>query len=172
MKALWAAGIERRVNLKMLFNFITIGYVENPIRPEETFFEKILKLPPASLLYYTPANKELFIEKYWDIDPDIQNKSISDDEAIGKFAELFAASVKRRLRSDVPIGTSLSGGLDSSSIVAAIDKLQSVKGLHCTAFTGSFPGFEKDESAFARQVASKFGLPHQIVVVSVKDFIE
>ena len=42
MKALWAAGIERRPNLKMLFNFITIGYVDNPNKPEETFFESIL----------------------------------------------------------------------------------------------------------------------------------
>ena len=41
MKALWAAGVERRPNLKMLFNFITIGYVDNPEQPEETFFENI-----------------------------------------------------------------------------------------------------------------------------------
>ena len=66
MKALWAAGIPRIPNLKMLFNYITIGYVDNPERPEETFFENIFKLPPASTLYFTPATKELIIEKYWD----------------------------------------------------------------------------------------------------------
>jgi len=43
MKALWAAGIERKANLQMLFNYITIGYVDNPERPEKTFFEKDLK---------------------------------------------------------------------------------------------------------------------------------
>ena len=47
MKAFWAAGIERKPNLKMLFNFITIGYTENPDQPEETFFENIYKLPAA-----------------------------------------------------------------------------------------------------------------------------
>lgn len=62
MKALWAAGIERKPNLQMLFNFITIGYVDNPGQPEETFFENIFKLPPASRLYYTPDTKELIIE--------------------------------------------------------------------------------------------------------------
>jgi asparagine synthase (glutamine-hydrolysing) len=68
MKALWAAGIQRKANLQMLFNYITIGYVDNPERPEETFFENIFKLPPASRLYYKPATGELTIEKYWEID--------------------------------------------------------------------------------------------------------
>ncbi len=71
MKALWAAGIpNEKPILKMVFNFITIGYVDNPERPEETFFENIFKLPPASRLYYTPASGELIIEKYWDINTD------------------------------------------------------------------------------------------------------
>ena len=55
MKALWAAGIERRPNQKMLFNFITIGYTDNPANPHETFFENISKLPAATLLKYNPS---------------------------------------------------------------------------------------------------------------------
>ena len=57
MKALWAAGIQRKPNLKMLFNYITIGYVDNPGRPEETFFENIFKLPAASHLYLYSFDK-------------------------------------------------------------------------------------------------------------------
>lgn len=169
IKALWIAGIEKRTNLKMLFNFITIGYVDNPARPEETFFENIFKLPAASLLYYTPANKELIIEKYWDIDTDIQDKKITDEEAIERFSELFSTSIKRRLRSDVSIGTSLSGGLDSSSVVAVINEFDRSSPL--TAFTASFPGFEKDESVFAKQVAIKFNLPHYIVEISDENMV-
>src|SRR5258705_10892604 len=123
MKALWAACIERRPNLQMLFNFITIGYTDNPGRPEETFFENVFKLPAASALYYTPSTNELAIDKYWDIDPDIQDNAISDGQAIEKFNHLFSESVKRRLRSDVAIGTSLSGGPDSSSVVATASRL-------------------------------------------------
>jgi len=175
MKAFWAAGIERKPNLQMLFNFITIGYTDNPGRPEETFFENILKLPAASRLYYTPATHELVIEKYWDIDPYIQNKTISDTEATEKFHHLFSSSVKRRLRSDVAIGTSLSGGLDSSSVLATassfITHLPIAIGTPLTSFTAIFPGFEKDESAFAAQVATQFNCKQHTIEISVNDFV-
>jgi len=170
MKALWASGIKKTANLKMLFNFITIGYVENPERPEETFYENIFKLPPASTLYYTPATGELVIEKYWDINPELQNKEITDVEAIERFQHLFSRSVKRRLRSDVPIGTSLSGGLDSSAVIAVINELQAINYKPQT-FTAAFPGFEKDESAFAKQVADQFGLQQHIVRPCADDVV-
>ena len=70
-------------------------------------------------LKYNFQKAELLLEKYWDINPEKQNKKITDNEAIEQFNHLFTTSVKRRLRSDVAIGTSLSGGLDSSSVVAA-----------------------------------------------------
>ncbi len=70
MKALWAAGVERTPNQKMLFNFITIGYTDNPDQPGETFFENIHKLPPATCLKYNSKTNELLLEKYWDIDPE------------------------------------------------------------------------------------------------------
>jgi asparagine synthase (glutamine-hydrolysing) len=170
MKALWAAGIERKPNLRMLFNFITIGYTDNPGKPEETFFENILKLPAASTLYYTPSTNELLIEKYWDIDPAIQNEKITDNEAQEQFNHLFSQSVKRRLRSDVAIGTSLSGGLDSSSIVATVSAL-TAHNSQLTAFTAIFPGFDKDESAFAAQVAKQFNLQPHTVEITVDDFV-
>lgn len=170
MKAIWATGIPRIANLKMLFNFITIGYLDNPSRPEETFFENLLKLPPASKLFYSPADKELIIEKYWDLDPDLQNKGINEKESIEQFHSLFTASVRRRLRSDVPVGTSLSGGLDSSSIAATIQALGSGNA-HYQCFTAIFPGFEKDELPFAKQVATKFDLQQHTIPVGVEDLI-
>lgn len=167
MKALWAAGIERKPNLRMIFNFITIGYVDNPGKPGETFFEQINKLPPASFLTYNISANELIIEKYWDIDPQLQQE-IPDEEAIEKFNFLFRTSVKRRLRSDVPVGTSLSGGLDSSSVVETINELKSLYELETSnikpqTFTAVFPGFEKDESFFSRQVADEFHLTQHTV---------
>ncbi len=159
MKALWAAGIERKVNLKLLFNYLTIGYVDNPNIPEETFFENISKLPAASFLKYSILNNQFSITNYWDIDVENENKTISDSEAIEKFSFLLQRSIKRRLRSDVPIGTSLSGGLDSSSIIGILSSL-TANSSQLTAFTSVFPGFEKDESAFAKLVANKFHLQH------------
>jgi len=164
MKALWAAGIPRVPNLKMLFNYITIGYVDNPERPEETFFENIFKLPSASTLYFTPASKGLIIEKYWEIDTGFQNTKIADGEAIEQFRTLFSTSVKRRLRSDVSVGTSLSGGLDSSSVVAAT-------GIPLTVFTASFPGFEKDELVYAGKIVQQFGLTQHICSLAADDLV-
>ncbi|MFI5130166.1 MAG: asparagine synthase (glutamine-hydrolyzing) [Chitinophagales bacterium] len=170
MKALWTAGVDRTLNLQMLFNFITIGYTDNPGRPEETFFENVFRLPAASQLYYTPSTNELIIEKYWDIDPAVQNKTINDQDATEQFKHLFTTSVKRRLRSDVAVGTSLSGGLDSSSVVAAASRLTTHHS-PLTSFTATFPGFEKDESHFARQVARQFNLKPYTIEITVNDLI-
>lgn len=159
MKALWAAGVPREHNRKMLFNFLTIGYTGNPADPGETFYTNIRKLPAASCLYYKPGAAEPVIEKYWEIDSNEQQK-ISDHDALEKFDQLLRQSVNRRLRSDVRIGTSLSGGLDSSSIAALIHAA-SYPGL--TAFTATFPGFERDESAHAQQVCHQFGFAHQTI---------
>lgn len=159
MKALWSAGVERKANLKLLFNFLTIGYVDNPNIPEETFFEKIYKLPAASYLKISINNLQPLIEPYWDIDLEYQRKSITDTEAIETFGTLLEKSVKRRLRSDVTIGTSLSGGLDSSSVIATLHSLNDPMA-PMNAFTAVFPGFERDETTFANQVAEKFGLSH------------
>ena len=171
MKALWAAGIERKPNLKMLFNFITIGYVDNPNQPDETFFEKIKKLPAASSLLYKKNQDELIIEKYWDIDLGNTRKNISDDEAIDQFKHLFSLSLKRRLRSDVSVGTSLSGGLDSSSVIATINHLPTSDSQPLT-FTATFPGFENDESAYSKTVADKFNLEQKIVSVTSDDMMD
>jgi asparagine synthase (glutamine-hydrolysing) len=170
MKALWAAGIEKRPNLKMLFNFITIGYTDNPEQPGETFYENISKLPAASFIKFSPVYFNYTIKKYWGIGPEVENKRITDAEAIEQFSLLFSESVKRRLRSDVETGTSLSGGLDSSSVVAIISELKT-ENHKSETFTASFPGFEKDELTYARQVAEKFQLQQHIVNVNGVDLI-
>ena len=171
MKALWAAGISRSPNLKMLFNFITIGYVENPERPEETFDNNILKLPPAhTLTLYTQKKDWLSINQYWKLNPDIEDKTMTDEKAAEQFTELFNRSVNRRSRSDVPIGTSLSGGLDSSSIVAAISEMHPAN-YSRKAFTAGFPGYENDETTYAKQITGKFSLQHFIADIRYEDFL-
>lgn len=172
MKALWAAGIDRRVNLKLLFNFLTIGYVENPNIPEETFFEGINKLPAASFLKYSfdngPSDPPCVVSNYWDIDIESENKMITDADAIDQFGTLLQRSVKRRLRSDVAVGTSLSGGLDSSSIIATLYQITG-QGKQLAAFSSTFPGFEKDESSYAGLIAEKYQLQHFTTTPKVED---
>lgn len=168
MKALWAAGVPRTTNPRMLFNFITIGYTDNPSKPGETFFEGIQKLPAASRLFYSLKTHSLEIEKYWDIDTDEQDVCIKPEEAQEKFRSLLSASVKRRLRSDVSVGSSLSGGLDSSSISCFVRQhIADPSAFHC--YTAHFPGYEKDELARAQQVANHFGFQHHAVTPGSTD---
>jgi asparagine synthase (glutamine-hydrolysing) len=170
MKALWAAGIEKIPNQKMLFNYITIGYVDNPSNPEETFYENIYKLPPASLLKFSSIYFSFAVQHYWDIDLSLENKNITDTQAIEQFNHLFTSSVKRRLRSDVAIGTSLSGGLDSSSITASSFELRNENQVQ-KCFTGIFPGFDKDEVLFSRQIADSFGLQQFTSTVTAEEML-
>ena len=172
MKAIWAAGFQRSPNLKMLFNFITIGYTDNPEVPSETFDSSIKKLPPAHFLKLAVNHAEwLTITKYWEIDPGFEKRKITDEKAIEQFYDLFRTSVRRRLRSDVAIGTSLSGGLDSSSVIALLNEISALN-YKPEAFTASFPGFEKDETVYSMQVAEKFGLKQHLVDVSGEKMIE
>jgi asparagine synthase (glutamine-hydrolysing) len=162
IRSFWAAGIDKIPNRKLIFNFLTIGYTDNPSLPEETFFENILRLPPACWLRYHPDSEELIIENYWDIDLEIVNEKITAEEATQKFTALLHQSIQRRIRSDVPVGSSLSGGLDSSSIAAICSSMgSSVMSHQC--FTASFEGFERDETSFAKQVADQFQLKQHIV---------
>jgi len=170
MKALWAAGIEKIPNQKMLFNYITIGYVDNPSNPEETFYENIYKLPPASLLKFSSIYFSFAIQHYWDIDLSLENKNITDTQAIEQFNHLFTTSVKRRHRSDVAIGTSLSGGLDSSSITASSFELRNENQVQ-KCFTGIFPGFDKDELLFSRQIADSFGMQQFTSTVTAEEML-
>jgi len=167
MKALWAAGLPRVPNRNMLFNFLTIGYTGNPERPGETFFTNIHKLPAANWLRYRPEGNQIDITTYWAIDGRPQVPVPSERQARQKFLELLTASVDRRLRSDVPFGTSLSGGLDSSSIAALSATRQSYK-----TFTAAFPGFDRDEERFALQVARKLNLKPCVVHITGSDLVE
>lgn len=167
MKALWAMGVRKEVNRRLLYNFLTIGYTANPFDPAETFYEGMHKLPPASFMVYAPARQELVIEKYWQVYTEV-NTHITEREAVEQFTHLLAASVTRRLRSDVPIGTSLSGGLDSSALVAFCDKVAAEHYTH-KCFTASFPGFERDELSYAATVARRYNLEHHVVEISTEE---
>lgn len=170
IKAFWAAGLSKSPNRKLLFNFLTIGYTDNPLLAEETFFENICRLPAASWLKYELKDQELRVENYWDIDLLQVNEVISEEEASQKFKELLERSVQRRMRSDVPIGSSLSGGLDSSTIAAICASIDSPMMSH-QCFTASFEKFEKDETALARQVADQFQLKQHTISLGPADLL-
>lgn len=168
MKALWAAGVPKELNDSMLLNYVGLGWVKNPVDLSQTFYKNIVCLPQSHYLQLSLRDGKNEIVQYWDLDKETIS-AISEEEAIEQFQELFLTSVKRRLRSDVAIGTSLSGGLDSSSIIAASYKLQAAS-MSSKCFTASFPGFEKDETAYAKLVANHFQLQQFTTTPTATDF--
>lgn len=171
MKALWAGGVQRSMNNTMLLNYLAPGLTSNPVNPSETFYKDIFKLPAGHYLQLKlnqPAESyTIDIVSYWDIDK-ISISEQSETQTAEELQQLLHTSVKRRLRSDVPLGTSLSGGLDSSSIVAIMQLFLSAP--HA-AFSAVFPGFEKDESAYIKSVIKQFNLQSFTVTPTPQQFI-
>jgi asparagine synthase (glutamine-hydrolysing) len=194
MKALWAAGAPKEYNPTMLFNFISIGYTQNPANPAETFYNGIYKLPARSYLRYHPASGKKEIMRYWDpvrpqdvgvaggskeaasrkgrdnatFNPGAPDKK--ESAVLEEFHSLLSGSVERRLRSDVAIGASVSGGLDSSAILAyGLRQTDSPRAI--PTFSALFPGFEKDESPYVSEVTGYLRQPNYPVTPTVEEFI-
>lgn len=169
MKSLWAAGIERDINQRMLYNYMAFNYTHNIDDEGETFFQNIRNLPPAHYIYLDVRSLQCDIRKYWEID----HGKISDftfERAKQKFQELFYSSVTRRLRSDVTTGTSLSGGIDSSAVLAAIDQID--KDHQHSSFSAVYPGYEKDESSFINTMVNKIKVDAHFVSLNEKDLLD
>ncbi len=142
-------GILKTPSKSKIFYYLTYNVLDTPENCQDTFFEKIKKLEPGHFLLLN-SDWSLKIEKYWDID--LSKKiDISFEEATEKFQSLFISSIERRLRSDVPVGSSLSGGLDSSSIVRVIDSIRDGNHVQNT-FSARFKNYDKDEGVYIKKV--------------------
>jgi asparagine synthase (glutamine-hydrolysing) len=119
---------------------------------DQSFLAGVSKLPPAHLMRVRGGREEL--RRYWTPQP----VEIPDayPDAVDELRGLLTDSIRLRLRSDVPVGTSLSGGVDSSAIVALSAELAGDHRRH--AFTARFPGYARDEWSYAAAVASTAGV--------------
>ncbi len=149
MKALWAVGISRVPDPHQVLLYLGSGVTGIPLALSQTFYQGIFQLPPAhsALLRISDIpDQELTLDRYWDLE---RSEMFSNESS---FRTLLKESVRKRLRSDVPVGSSLSGGIDSSTVAALVREL----GIgNWTGFSAIFPGFEKDESAFIRMLCSQ-----------------
>lgn len=148
MKALFAADVHRKVNARMVFNYLGNNYqypVTNPTDLAETFFEDVYALEPA---HYITVDRNLAIKKqrYWSLQKVEPNQGLSLSGAAEALQEMLTVSVSKRLRADVPVGSGLSGGMDSTSIVYLIDKLRS--GQEQLTFSARFENYSLDEGKF------------------------
>jgi asparagine synthase (glutamine-hydrolysing) len=141
--------------------FLTYGYVPTP----GTFYRGIRALPPAHTLAVTEAGTGA-PQRYWRARFTSAGSGMGDAEAEERFLSLLQTAVERRLVADVPLGAFLSGGLDSSSVVALMAR---AAGSRVKTFTIGFAGgAEYDERAHARVVAERFATEHTEFVVEPK----
>jgi asparagine synthase (glutamine-hydrolysing) len=145
-------GTERAVDLAALDQFMTFLWTPG----SRTAFRGVSKLPPAHYLVYKDGKAEL--SEYWDLKLE-EDYSITESEWIERVREQVARSVRAQMLADVPLGAFLSGGIDSSSIVAL---MSGVSDLKTTTYTFGFRGEDlrydilEDDIKYARVVGQSF----------------
>ena len=153
LKAFRADSTPLRANPRAVRDYVQQAYLDHT---EETFFDGIRRLPPAHAL--TLDANGLTVRRYWSLEP----HDPPQGDAADAFRELFLDSLRIHLRSDVPVGTCLSGGLDSSSIVVGVDHLLRTEaetarpvGERQQTFTAFFDVAGFDERPYAEAVVER-----------------
>lgn len=149
--------VERKINTQALDAYFSLGYVPDPI----SIFENVEKLPPGHHLTFT--NGRLTVERYWDFSYNTNGNGHKASDYLEELRALLSEAVKLRLVSDVPLGAFLSGGIDSSTVVALMAQHmdQPVK-----TFSIGFNEDSYDELKYARLTAKKFGTEHHEFLVT------
>lgn len=149
--------VERKVDLNALGEYFAYKYVPS----NRTMIKNIYKLLPGHILIF--KNNEIKVSRYWDLKESIADNS--ESYYIAKLRDLLRQSVKMRLMSDVPLGVYLSGGIDSSCIVALMSEIRD----NITTFSVGFGSEGESEVGYARFVSEYFGSEHHEVNVAEND---
>jgi len=152
IKSLFAWGIKKEPDLEMTELYLSLSFIPSP----HTFFKNVKKLKPGHNLLIKEGTIRDFC--YWDVPRIEENKMLKNNNEIeSNFKSLLSDSVKMRMRSDVPFGAFLSGGLDSSTIVS----LMSEESLFpIETFNVGFLDERFDERILARSIAQKYSTTH------------
>ena len=164
LKALKKLPLQFSINESAIASFLHLGYIPHPM----SIYQECEKFPAGC--YGIFKNGCLTVEKYWSIEEKIQKKILrNENEAIEQLEKLLLKSVERRMISDVPLGTFLSGGIDSS-LVTALAQKQSNKPIK--TFSIGFKEAKFNETKYAAAVAKHLGTEHQEIILSEQDAIE
>ena len=143
--------VPRKISSHAVEDYLSYGYIPDP----KTIYQDIHKLPPGHMLVWRRGAAPL-ISRYWDID--LTRQAVrSMPEAVDELRQRLSAAVKTRLVADVPLGAFLSGGVDSSGIVAHMAKLSDRPVKTCTI---GFGEASHDERDYARAMANKYHTDH------------
>lgn len=147
----------REVNNKVLYEFLSFGSLYSS---NEAFYNRIKIIPPAHCGVYDVVKKNMRIWRYWNY----AEKNLGDyskNQSVEEFQSIFNSAVKMRLRSDVPVGVTLSGGLDSTAILTAGMQYSS---LDLACFTSVYDINHRGEAAWAKIATKPYNLnPIEVV---------
>ena len=147
IKGILTHSIPRIPNDDAIFDFLYYNLVDHM---EDTFFEGIKRLMPGHNAIFDIETRKLKVWRYYNLRERISRGVKANPE---RFRRLFKQAVKRRLIADVPVGSCLSGGLDSSSIVCIMREIEQDADIR--TFSLVFPGFKLDESKYQEEVVKK-----------------
>lgn len=157
IKAILAAAPElAEVNPEAVLQFFYFGYIPDP----NSAFQQIAKLPPGHLAEY--RNGEVKVRQYWDLPAYGTYDPGSDDACLEEMEAKLAEAVRIRLISEVPLGALLSGGVDSSIVVALMARESSSP---VKTFSIGFEKQDFNEAEYARLVAERFHTDHHELIV-------
>ncbi len=160
---LCAPWVERRVNRQALHHYLTLQYTPDPL----TIYESIHQLPAAYKLVIEPGGQPR-IERWWQLSFE-PKWNLSETEAIEQARALLTAAVRRRLVAEVPLGAFLSGGIDSSIIVALMSQLSSAP---VKTFSIGFDEAMYSETRYARLVADRYRTEHHEFTFRATDLVQ
>jgi asparagine synthase (glutamine-hydrolysing) len=144
------------VNAQGLLEYLYYGYVPDPI----SAFTGIQKLPPGHLLEF--ENGKISVRQYWDLPEYNTHHPKSEEECLEELEHRLLEATRIRLISDVPLGAFLSGGTDSSTVVAMMARASSAP---VKTFSIGFTKDDFNEAQYARMVAQKFGTDHHEMIL-------
>jgi asparagine synthase (glutamine-hydrolysing) len=163
IKAILAAAPDlAEINHEGVLQYLYFGYVPDPA----TAFTSIHKLSPGHLLEFQKG--ELKVRRYWDLPHYGTHQPQSEEECLSELESRLAEAVRIRLIADVPLGALLSGGTDSSTVVALMARASSKP---VKTFSIGFKKADFNEAPYARLVAEKFGTEHHELILD-PDVIE
>ena len=155
-------GLQREIEPSAIEDYFAFGYVPEP----KTIYKKVYKLPPGYRMTIRRGEEQLIPEQYWDVSFATQT-TIDEKQTQAELIERLEEAVRIRMIAEVPLGAFLSGGVDSSAVVAAMSRISSDPVNTCSISFGD-PKF--NESEYASMVARQYKTVHRIEQVDPDDF--
>ena len=156
IKTLWAGGVPRRPRATVWANYLMYGSYG---APADSFWSGIEQLPAGHCLKYAPSTDTIQIQRWYNFEQRVSwpEHRMSEDELIERYEALLKDSIALRFRADVPVGFNVSGGLDSSALLALVN--QTAGGENINAYT-FYTGDERyDELPWVNQLLAKTANP-------------